>query len=106
LFERGLQLQAQGHAEVDYDAISSAEHQEYLRITKRLEWGLLDLPPHCASVLDPAVDRPPPDYTRGKAMGQDWGLSQAWRRALMAEVERRKKLAKIREGGEISYFGP
>ncbi|MGJ5155395.1 hypothetical protein [Bradyrhizobium sp. HKCCYLR1023] len=63
---------------------------EYLALDKHLCWTLLRLPPHCASVLDPALDGSPPDYlSSAHGMFIDWGLTQAWRRALRAGLDAR-----------------
>jgi hypothetical protein len=92
LFERGLELVEQGHDQREFDH----EHgcpgcDEYRALTKRLEWKLIQLEPHCASVFDPAVDGPPPERTGIYAIVVDWPIVQAWRRALMAALEARKK---------------
>ena len=88
LFARGLQLCAEGHDDVDDD---SAEHDEFRRIDKRLNWTLLGLPAHCASVFDPEIDGPPPSYlTPSHGMFIDWPLVQSWRRALQAALDGRR----------------
>lgn len=78
LFKRGSELQAAGHADGD-----TAGHAEFVQISKRLEWTLCQLPLHCASLFDPALDGEPPDYlTSSHGMFIDWGLARSWRQAL------------------------
>jgi hypothetical protein len=63
-----------------------------VRLRKRLEWQLIKLPLHCASVFDPAVDGPPPSYlTPSHGMRIDWPLAQSWRRALLAALDAQGK---------------
>jgi hypothetical protein len=90
LFERGMELVGQGHGEFELDHVTGCpECQEYRGISKRLCWRLLGLEPHCVSVLDPAVDGPPPDMDSIYFKVTDWGVVQAWRRALMAALRER-----------------
>jgi hypothetical protein len=91
LFRRGCELQAAGRDDVDED---SAEHVEFIEIDKRLNWTLLQLPAHCCSVFDPALDRSrPPNYVRtDHAMHRDWHISQRMRKALMEELEHARRV--------------
>jgi hypothetical protein len=87
LFERGLQLVAAGHDDVDDD---SAAHWEFVRLAKKLEWELIKLPMHAVSIFDRALDGPPPSYLKpSHAMYIDWDLARSWRRALQAACETR-----------------
>jgi hypothetical protein len=97
LFERGMELVEQGHGEREFDhVLECPECKEYRDIKKRLEWRLIGLEPHCASVFDPAVDGPPHDYLSPiHCMRTDWPLVQAWRRALMAALEARQKGSEV-----------
>jgi hypothetical protein len=86
--ERGLQLVAEGHDDVDDD---SPEHDEFAALSKKLEWSLLKLPLHCVSLFDSEIDGPPPRcLTPAHAMHADWGLVQAWRQALQAALDARR----------------
>jgi hypothetical protein len=88
LFARGVELQAAGHHSVDDD---SEEHLEFVALRKKLEWKLINLPLHCASVFDAALDGLPPDYlTPSHAMYIDRPLAQSWRRALMVALDARR----------------
>jgi hypothetical protein len=90
LFERGMRLVEQGHAEIDDDHVTGClECQEYRGISKRLCWTLIGLEPHCASVFDPAVDGPPPDMDSIYFKRRDWPLVQTWRRALIDALRER-----------------
>lgn len=90
LFARGLELVERGAAEIDYDVPDSSEQLEFARVRKRLEWRLIGLHPHCASVFDVQVDGEPFDWLRPEhMMWQDWGLVRGWRRALMDALDAR-----------------
>jgi hypothetical protein len=91
LFARGLQLAAEGHDDV---SDHSEAHWEFVRLSKRLEWDLIKLPLHAASVFDAEVDGPPPAYLKpSHAQFQDWSLVQSWRRALQAALDARRRKA-------------
>ena len=95
LFKRGCELQVAGHDNVDDE---SAEHVEFVKIDRELDWRVLHLPAHCASVFDPALDHPPPRYLKsGHAMLRDWYLSLHWRRALMEELEHMRRAKSAEE---------
>jgi hypothetical protein len=90
LYERGVQLVAEGHDDVDGD---SAGRDEIAALSKKLEWSLLKLPLHCTSVFDPAIDGPPSSYlSPSHGMFLDWPLSQSWRRALQAALDARRRV--------------
>jgi hypothetical protein len=86
LFARGTELQAQGHDDVDAEGPEAAE---FRALDKELNWRVLQWPAHMLSVLDPALDGPMPEYMAHLASGRDWGLSRAWRTALLAALEAR-----------------
>jgi hypothetical protein len=87
LFKRGCELQAAGHADVDDD---SPEHDELWAIDKKL-FALCQIPWHCCSLLDPALDGEMPEYMVHLAAGRDWGLSKQWRTALLQALDARRK---------------
>jgi hypothetical protein len=83
LWRRGCELQAAGHDDSDDD---SAEHDEFVRISKRLNWSLIGVV--TLSVFDRGLDGDPPSYaTPAHAIYQDWATMQSWRRALQAALE-------------------
>jgi hypothetical protein len=88
LFERGLELVAEGCADID---ARGEKAEEFRRIDKELCWRLLRLPLHACSVFDPDLDGPPTAHLRPEhGMYIDWSLAQAWRRALKAALDARR----------------
>jgi hypothetical protein len=65
-----------------HDDDEGPAHAEWRKLSKRLNWTLLGLPPHCCQIEDPALDGPP--YLPSEyAQSRDWLRCQRIRRALM-----------------------
>src|SRR5262245_21624543 len=78
-FREGCEL-LQAMSEREYDEGKSDRYCRFCEIDKHLTWGLIG--PWSASVFDARLDGPcdmRPEY----AQAVDWGISQAWRRALI-----------------------
>jgi hypothetical protein len=88
LFERGLQLVAEGHDDVDD---KGPEHNEFRAIDEELCWRMMKLQPHMVSPLDPVLDGPMPEYIARLASGRDRDLSKQWRKALQAALDARRR---------------
>jgi hypothetical protein len=86
LFRRGLQLQALGAHEIDYDYEErTPEELEYCAIEFRLQWQLLKLP--CD--LGPRDGGPGQPITGGEGFTRTAPHAREVRRVLMAELSRR-----------------
>jgi hypothetical protein len=69
LFKRGLEILAAGADEIWGD--EGGRREEYLAISRRLNWVLLRQPIHAVSVLDPELDGEMPGYMENLASGKD-----------------------------------
>jgi hypothetical protein len=76
-FRRASELWGPAHAKDD-----SPERDEWLQVSKRLNWTLLGLAPHCCEVENPALDG---ESFMGPTYGMtiDWKKCQRIRRALI-----------------------
>jgi hypothetical protein len=64
LFERGMQLVAEGYD--DIDAPDDEKHDEFRQISKRLDWKLLGRAPHETSIFEDYADPEPPEYMKAR----------------------------------------
>jgi hypothetical protein len=64
LFERGMQLVSEGYDGLD--APDDEKHDEFRRISKRLDWRLLGRSPHETSIFEDYSDPEPPDYMKAR----------------------------------------
>ena len=84
LYRRGLELK---------DKRDCKSRDEYSRIVKRLEWGLLDRPPHMVSILDwdAELEGEEPKYLARKSSASHpdfsgWISAREIRRQLLAAL--------------------
>jgi hypothetical protein len=82
LFKRGCELQAAGYDDVDYEG---PERDEFVQISKRLDWTLLHRP-GAVSVFDSALDDEEMRPVHLYCGGASWDDGVALRKALLAAI--------------------